>query len=89
MLQKLGQDLNGKDIIVTTDNQVTLCAYSVRKSTPGGYLIEDTRNLFNAIAKKWPRARLKFQWVPGHEGIEGNEKADTEARRVTEGEHRN
>jgi len=89
MLQKLGQDLDGKDIIVTTDNQVTLCAYSARKSTLGGYLIEDTRNLFNVIAKKWPRARLKFQWVPGHEGIEGNEKADTEARRVTEGEHRN
>jgi len=27
--------------------------------------------------------------VPGHEGIEGNEKADTEAKRAAEGEHKN
>ena len=89
MLQKLGQDLVRKDIIVAMDNQASLRAYSVRKPTPGGYLIEDARTLFNAITKKWPRVRLKLQWVPGHEGIEGNEKADMEAKRVTEGEHCN
>jgi len=27
--------------------------------------------------------------VPGHEGIEGNEKADTEAKRAAEGPHKN
>ena len=89
MLQKLGQDFDGKDIIVTTDNQASLHAYSARKPTPGGYLIEDTRTLFNTITKKWPRVRLKLQWVPGHEGIEGNEKVDTEAKCATEGEHHN
>ena len=89
MLQKLGQDLDGKDIIVATDNQASLRAYSVRKPTPGGYLIEDARTLFNTITKKWLRVRLKLQWVPGHEGIEGNEKVDTEAKCATEGEHHN
>jgi len=89
MLQKLGQDLNGAEILLVTDNQATLRAYDARKSTPGSYLVEDARRLIKEIEDKWPRARLKLQWVPGHEGIEGNEKADTEAKRAVEGSHRN
>ncbi len=89
MLQKLGQNLDGLDVLVATDNQAALCSYSARKSTPGSYLIEDARNLIKDIEEKWPRVRLKMQWVPGHEGIEGNEKADVEAKRAAEGEHRN
>jgi len=89
MLQKHQQDLNGLDIMVATDNQATLHLYNARKPTPGSYLIEDAKNLIERIEEKWPRARLKLQWVPGHKGIEGNEKADMEAKRAVEGKHRN
>lgn len=89
MLQKHGQDLDGLDITIATDNQAVLRAYSARKETPGGYLIEEARTLIKTLEEKWPRIRLKLQWVPGHEEIEGNEKADIEAKRAAEGKHRN
>lgn len=89
MLQTLGQDLNGTEIMLATDNQATLRAYDARKATPGSYLVEDARKMVKEIEDKWPRAGLKLQRVPGHEGIEGNEKADTEAKRAAEGSHRN
>lgn len=89
MLQKYGQDLNGMDIMIATDNQAVLRAYGARKPRPESYLIEEARKIHESIEDRWPNVRLKMQWTPGDEGIEGNKKCDLEAKRAAEGEHRN
>ena len=49
--------------------------------------MEDARKLIKEIEDRLLRAKLKLQWVPGHEGIKGNKKANTEAKRAVEGSH--
>jgi RNase H len=40
----------------------------------------------DAIHKAKPDLELELAWVPGHEGVEGNERADEEAKKAAEGE---
>jgi hypothetical protein len=39
-----------------------------------------------ALAKKHPNAKVAIRWAPGHIGIEGNERADEEAKRAAQQE---
>jgi len=87
-LQKI-EHLIGVEITIFTDNQAVLQVYNVRKPRPGSYLIEVAWVLVKEIEERWPNAKLKIQWTPGHEEIEGNEKTDLEVKRAAEGEHRN
>jgi hypothetical protein len=34
------------------------------------------------IVAQHPQSQLHVIWVPGHHGVEGNERADTEAKRA-------
>ena len=52
MLQKLGQNLDGLDVMIATDNQAVLRSYSARKATPGSYFIDDARALIKTIEEK-------------------------------------
>ena len=57
-----------------------------------GYRKGAGRTLLKDGSLGWKEWRLKttcdvtFIWTPGHEGIEGNEKADTEAKRAAQGD---
>jgi len=89
LLQQSGINLNGTAVMIATDNQATILAHRGRKQQPGSYLINEADRMLRCIKKKWPTVDITLRWVPGHEGVEGNEKADKEAKMAAEGEHKN
>ena len=65
--------------IICVDNQSSIQAIDQSAQ----YIIQHILESFEEIQR--PRLSLKFiiEWVPGHIGIDGNEKADKEAKKAT------
>jgi len=89
MLQENPYPLHGMSAMIATDNQAAMRAHSNRKHGAGSYLIGEATRILQDVLKKWPTLKVTLRWVPGHEGIEGNERADKEAKRAAEGLHQN
>jgi ribonuclease HI len=64
------------------DNQATIKATQLTKPNPGHYIIDALHENFKALKKKHPSINITIRWMPGHEGIEGNENADEEAKKA-------
>ena len=43
-------------------------------------------NRFAVVWSKHPGIEIRVRWTPGHEGIQGNESVDGEAKQVAKGE---
>ena len=69
------------------DNQAALKAFQSDLRSPGHHIARQFILLANKELKKKGRRKLKLalRWTAGHEGIEGNELADREAKRAAEG----
>jgi ribonuclease HI len=72
---------------IGVDNQAAIKAFQSAMRSLGHHLAREIIKTASKIQRQRSRRRyvLTIRWTAGHEGIEGNEAADTEAKRAVEG----
>jgi ribonuclease HI len=74
-----------RSAILYIDNQASILATQLTKPTAGHYIFDAFHEEIETL-KKRHNIRVTVQWVPGHKGVEGNERADEQAKKaITEG----
>jgi hypothetical protein len=53
---------------------------------PGKYILDEIHKEIDKAAATNGGDRIRFRWIPGHQGVKGNEEADMEAKKAAEGE---
>jgi ribonuclease HI len=73
--------------MIGADNQAALKAFHSNLRSPGHHLAREVLRVAEQTRKRRSKNKYKlvFRWTAGHEGIEGNEEADKEAKRAAEG----
>ena len=67
--------------ILYIDNRASILATQLTKPTAGHYIF-DTFHKFIETLKKRHNIHVTVQWVPGHKGVEGNKRADEQAKKA-------
>jgi len=65
-----------------SDNQAGIQAIGAFKPAPGHYIMDLFLKLIGRIRRKFPHCTISVRWIPGHEGIQGNEAADETAKKA-------
>jgi ribonuclease HI len=70
------------------DNQAAIQALQSDLTNPGHHLAAEALRIATHLRDRKGNAKysLTIRWTAGHVGIEGNEKADTEAKRAADGQ---
>ncbi|KAG2127127.1 hypothetical protein DEU56DRAFT_691148, partial [Suillus clintonianus] len=78
-------------ITIYVDNQAMLKSGDLFSTKSGHYIIDHFRRLIKILKKnsKDCNFQVKVHWISGHDGVEGNEKADQEAKEAAEGSEAN
>ncbi|KAI0350888.1 hypothetical protein OH77DRAFT_1378841, partial [Trametes cingulata] len=71
---------------ILLDNKSAISATPARRARPGQQLVELFHTHFQRLKRKRRTLQLRVVWVPGHQGIDGNEWADSEAKAAAEGD---
>ncbi|KAF8466827.1 hypothetical protein JB92DRAFT_3150104 [Gautieria morchelliformis] len=72
---------------LSLDNQVALQTTREERAISGQYLVNALHEQVEEM--RWERgetATVTMRWVPGHKGVRGNERADSEAKKAAKGD---
>ena len=81
-VQQIQNPHEGRVHRIFTDSQAALRAIDHPRRQSGQMIIKDILDCMDSIADNNPDLWIEMVWVPGHSGIEGNERADAEAKRA-------
>src|SRR5579859_1093277 len=70
------------ECIINVDNKASIQAIKTPKQQSRQYIIRNIHQTTDQIKDTRPNLEFKIEWIPGHMEIEGNEKADNEAKRA-------
>ena len=69
-----------QNLYIHSDNQAALQALqSAGADGPAQYILKKTINKIEEMEILSPDTYVNLHWIPGHKGVEGNEKADKAA----------
>src|SRR5437667_9065599 len=67
---------------IYTDSQSAIKAINNPHRQSGQAIIKEILDCVDDINDKHPHLRIKIIWIPGHAKIDGNERADAEAKKA-------
>lgn len=73
-------------VTLGVDNQASIRGIHSVRPSPGHYLLDEMHRRIKELQRRHEDIALKVVWVPGHEGVVGNEWADEEAKKASQGE---
>src|SRR5204862_6080703 len=66
---------------IYSDSQAAIKAIDKPRRQSGQQIIKELLDCIDEVTLQHPQLRIILIWISGHIGIEGNERADTEAKR--------
>ncbi|KAJ3845301.1 ribonuclease H-like domain-containing protein, partial [Lentinula raphanica] len=70
------------ELSIWADNTAAITATDTPKTGSAHYILDMFHELLNNLRQMHPAIPVTISWVPGHKGVEGNERADQEAKRA-------
>ncbi|QRV80550.1 Reverse transcriptase from transposon X-element protein [Ceratobasidium sp. AG-Ba] len=74
-----------EDAAIFMDNQAVLRTLMAGKTKQLLNMFADLSSILHRVTRKHDGVRIEARWIPGHEGVGGNEKADEAARAAGQG----